>query len=322
LAYLQAGSSAEHFKNLISATGSGGSSRWFGYLQDNWVENGYMLIVGEENVVPMINFDLDTTILGDEPEDFLYTDTCSADEIPDLKLGRIIGNTAAKLTIPLRSSISIFKGESGHYYNPNNALLVSGVDGDPGNQAAMNDISRLASTYIPGASVLHWSDYATYAERNSEFKRRLTSTVRGFIYYQGHGGPDSWCSGLDCWSTSPCPFEPISFGGSHPVVYATACSTGRYWDRHLYGADHESIAEEFLRKGAGVYIGIGWGLGFAHFGYGEQFIRIYTSNPTWTIGEVFKELQRYMSTQISEDAAWRSVIHRYRLFGDPKFGRR
>jgi hypothetical protein len=107
--------------------------------------------------------------------------------------------------------------------------------------------------------------------------------------------------------------------GSHPVVYATACSTGRYWD---VGGDHESIARAFLQKGAVAYIGIGWGLGFAHFGYGEQFINLYSSNPTWTIGQVFKELQRYMSTQISTDSAWRSVIHRYQLFGDPKFGRR
>jgi hypothetical protein len=322
LGYLPSGSSAEHFKNLISATGAGGSSRWFGYLQDNWVHDGYMLILGEENIIPMLNFDLDITVLGDEPEDFLYADTCSADEIPELKLGRIIGNTAANLTIPLRSSISIFKGESGHYYNPVNALLVSGVDSNPDLQAQMHDISRLASMYIPGASVLHWSDYTTYTERNSEFKRRLTSTVRGFIYYQGHGGPDSWCNGLDCWSTSLCPFEPLSLGGSHPVVYATACSTGRYWDRHLYGADHESIAGEFLRKGAGAYIGIGWGLGFAHFGYGEQFINLYSSNLIWTIGQVFRELQRTMSEQISVDHAWRSVIHRYRLFGDPKFGER
>jgi len=326
LGNLPSGTSSTELRRLISATGSGGSSRWFGYLKDNWVHNGYMLIVGEENVIPMINFDLDIgvegAVLGDETEDFLYADTCSADELPELKLGRIIGNTAANLTIPLRSSISIFKGESGHYYNPDNALLVSGVDGNPDLQAQMHDISRLASMYIPGASVLHWSDYETYAERNSEFKGRLTSTVRGFIHYQGHGGPDSWCNGLDCWSTSLCPFEPISLGGSHPVVYATACSTGRYWDRHLYGSDHESVAGEFLRKGAGAYIGIGWGLGFAHFGYGEQFIRIYTSHPTWTIGEVFRELQRYMSTQIPEDAAWRAVIHRYRLFGDPKFGRR
>ena len=320
LGYLPSWTPHEELKRLISATGSGGSSRWFGYLQDNWVDDGYMLIVGEENIVPMLNFDLDMTVIGDEPEDFLYADTCSGDEVPELKLGRIIGNSAANLTIPLRSSISIFKGTSGHYYNPDNALLVSGVDGDPSNQAAMNDISRLASTYIPGASVLHWSNYTTLESRNTEFKRRLISPLKGFIYYQGHGGADSWCNGLDCWTTSLCPFEPISLGGSHPVVYGSCCDTGRYWDVH--DVTHESIAREFFRKGAGVYIGIGWGLGFAHLGYGEQFIRIYTSNPAWTIGQVFKELQRYMSTQISTDPAWRSVIHRYRLFGDPKFGRR
>jgi len=130
LAYLQRGSSAEHFKNLISATGSG--TRWFEFLQDGWVCNGYMLIIGEDNIVPSwapptdmwreyTNGDINCS-------DYYYADTASGDNLPDIKVGRIIGGDVQTMIKPIRASIDVSKHVPGHNFNGSNALLISGPE--------------------------------------------------------------------------------------------------------------------------------------------------------------------------------------------------
>lgn len=45
----------------------------------------------------------------------------------DLTLGRIIGNSAADLIIPIQTSLGVFYGYPGYSFDTSNGLLISGV---------------------------------------------------------------------------------------------------------------------------------------------------------------------------------------------------
>jgi len=290
---------------------------WANSMCPGWVEgNGYLLIVGEREIVPMYNYWVDPSTGTAEPTDYAYTNTdIFSDERPELKVGRILGVDAASLSIPITNSILVYRREAGHSYHVDEALLVSGCDNDPNIQGPYMTqfIENIRSSYIPRAVLLHWSNYSSLSARSNAFKARALG--KGLIFYSDHGGTDSWCGGLDAWPTSECPIEPLDLRGEHPIVFATACATGKYWD---VPSGHESIARVFLENGAAVYIGITWGLGFGHFGYGERFAALYSS-PHPHIGDVFKSMQ---AEKILIDPGWRNVVCRYHLYGDPKFGRR
>lgn len=131
LGYLPSGASAETLDRLIDARGSG-RDRWFEKLCDDWLYNGYLLIVGEEEIVPSFTEEFHdvgprkTTVtvpLSDNP----YADSCSADEgKPELRVGRIIGNTAFELAIPIRISLDVSRGAL--HLDRSDALVVISHD--------------------------------------------------------------------------------------------------------------------------------------------------------------------------------------------------
>jgi len=112
LGYLPEGATAGEFDRLIDARNSG-DDRWFLKLCDGWLTNGYLLIVGETEIVPAFTIvrptpggDRVTIPLSDNP----YADSCSHEDRPDLRVGRIIGNTAYELAVPIRVSIDVSRG--------------------------------------------------------------------------------------------------------------------------------------------------------------------------------------------------------------------
>jgi hypothetical protein len=91
----------------------------------------YLLLVGQADIVPpwptlripapRLNGYGGQVNLSDYP----YANI-REDERPELKVGRILGLTAAELTIPIQASIDVANGMAD--YNASNALLVSGPD--------------------------------------------------------------------------------------------------------------------------------------------------------------------------------------------------
>ena len=59
--------------------------------------------------------------------DFYYADIYEADEMPDIKVGRIIGETALELIKPIRASIDVYTHRG--QYDCSDAYLVSGYEG-------------------------------------------------------------------------------------------------------------------------------------------------------------------------------------------------
>jgi hypothetical protein len=96
-------------------------------LAPGWLSGGYLLLVGESEIVPC----WDTVWCAPERpapwSDHQYSDL-NDDYYPELKVGRIIGTTASELTVPLRNSIAVQVGEGGAHYDGFQVLIVTGVE--------------------------------------------------------------------------------------------------------------------------------------------------------------------------------------------------
>ena len=156
----------------------------------------------------------------------------------------------------------------------------------------------------------HWGD-----RFNTAFKS--SAPGKDFIYWAGHGGPYVWGAGLSPWRM------PSDLGGTNPFVLAPSCSTGRYdfWE----DGDHydDGIAEAFLDKGAGVYVGatVTTNTGTNKAG-GKAYYASYW-HPDLTVGNSFTNLERdawsiFPHTTNMGYIWWRWVLT-YNIYGDPKY---
>ncbi len=101
------------------------SYSWGTLLTPTWRTNGYLLIVGQNNIisaftVPVEGFPL--VPLSDYPYSNL-----SGDEQCELRVGRIIGLTATELTIPIQTSLDVWQGRA--RYDGSRGLMVSAAEG-------------------------------------------------------------------------------------------------------------------------------------------------------------------------------------------------
>ncbi len=103
-------------------------------MGDNWAlrlhsdfsqpAGGYVLLVGETSIIPTWKIPMPDGPIhhSDQP----YSDTSGNDDRPELAVGRIIGNDAARLSKVIRTSIGIHEGLPGYGFDRSDALVVSG----------------------------------------------------------------------------------------------------------------------------------------------------------------------------------------------------
>lgn len=95
---------------------------------------GYLLLVGETDIIPAftipsrVRFRGETSYHTVHLSDSPYADVCGDDNLPELKVGRIIGNTAADLITPISTSIAVHRGDRFLSYDGSHALVASGAD--------------------------------------------------------------------------------------------------------------------------------------------------------------------------------------------------
>jgi hypothetical protein len=105
----RADTGAATVKRLLQSGGA-----WSNQMSATWVDGGYLLLVGETVIIPA------WTWAGIPLSDYPYADT-KGDEKPELRVGRIVGNTAGELAVPIMTSIN-------GVYHGSRALLVSGPE--------------------------------------------------------------------------------------------------------------------------------------------------------------------------------------------------
>lgn len=309
------------------------------YLCPDWNQNGYLLIVGETEIVPTFtvscwdgNYDSrDNTIhWTDSP----YASTGGEDIHPEICIGRIIGNDANDLIIPLETSLKVKKGEK-EFCRSNSpcasAMVISGVgnyqsrftctaadlaDDDQG------DLGSEFEVYFLQGSSYHDDENETADEKRREaFLNNVTD--RDVIVYVGHG----WCNPAEGWANIITTYElrlyGINFGRASPFIFAASCCTGRY------EASGDNFAETMLIKGAGIYIGS------TEISYGgpnciteatndeetNKLFGAWLNHPDKTIAEAWKERRQSIAHErwFENSRYWSTE---YQFYGDPKFDKK
>jgi len=161
-------SSASQMRTAIILTGT--------KLVPGWQNSGYLLLVGESEIVPC----WDTVKRApDRPLpwcDYQYSDV-DDDDYPELRVGRIIGTTAAALTVPIRNSLAVHYAEGGARYDGSKVLLVTGVE-QPSKGDNFTADAGPASQYLHGRgfTASYWGQ-EYFATRSQVLAKALTHTA-------------------------------------------------------------------------------------------------------------------------------------------------
>ncbi len=141
------------------------------------------------------------------------------------------------------------------------------------------------------------------------WKPRMLATIQRLwpwidvLFMRGHGN-----------SAFLSPFSrdeiaQFGWGDKHPFVWGLSCLTGNY-----EGANDQGFAEEFLKQGAGAYIGATRTTGTYHNSNGG---RLFVEG--WDLNEpVGKAHARFERSRAA--AGWRAWVQTYNFYGDPRMG--
>ena len=261
---------------------------------------GYVLIVGGTAVFPAFNLtSADNLISNVRDSDYHYTDT-TGDHYPELIVGRIIGDTTARLVRNLRTAIDTYHYTGQNPYDASDALAFSGtgnyqddlVDG-------ADDVASILSNKGITVSKYHEKDYADDTECVQQFRNRVSG--KDIIYMDAHGSPDS-VGALDSTNITTVTMT------THPVVLANACLSGNYNDGEF--------AEILLYRGAGVYMG---STEISSVSVGRMvfpaLVQVWTTSKS--VGYLLTLVKAAYNSLPGKIAVW---VHEFNYYGDPKFG--
>ncbi|MCJ7702867.1 MAG: Ig-like domain-containing protein, partial [Anaerolineales bacterium] len=312
---------SESLRDLVKQGGI-----WSSKLAPGWTSKGYMLIVGEVNVVSAWwrNYGTVQTTKGDTPlivsyTDYPYGSTFGDEARPEISIARIIGNNTQRLSTALETHIKKAKGTVGYSFSGQNSYLVSGFPKTIGGNS--DDINFLAernkvATMISGSKVTLNTPDLTIKDSNGDIDidattLAITSTVFNSLggvdifFMAGHGNSTSWdvITGPDVYQQN----DP--FGASVPFVFASSCSTAEY-------PNGVSFGEDFLNKEAGAYLGaIKHGLCSGHTcPNADLFFSKWNTNISFA--QALKDTKNALGNGLF-DRFWNGI---YLLFGDAKFG--
>ena len=299
-----AGTYAENYRNrIVNEMGS--------KLKPDWTQFGYLLLVGEGEIIPHRSpFSITINEQGDKRtiilSDFIYANI-SGDLRPELKVGRIIGNTASNLIIPIEQSLAVLQHQ-GAENDGSQALFISGVpkpnDGDRF-RLDVNSGAQYLDQYKKVLSAkLHMEDWGSEVVVQALLKHVLPG--KDYVFYCGHGGSNGWAY----FGTGDVSSANITSKDTRPIVVTVACHTGNYTG---------GFAREFLRYGAGAYVG---GTVMLNVGDNKRHIRNYGLlkhyNKGRRIGNILKAWKTYLTSTAS--LLDRRLLYAMNLYGDPKFG--
>ena len=276
------------------------------------LQNGYVLLVGENDIVPARDLSKSDWLV--RLSDLWYGDTDHDWPNPERVVGRIIGNSASGLSLPIEASIQVQKGEPGYDFDRDQALVLAGTgDGrsmfeqnaDEVSQELINEFNLVLTAYQQalqdaGQIINDW------------FQANVPD--QDVIYYRDHSSESSWGDGATVVGVSDFGgTDPVEFGSSKPFVFACSCLSGNY--------DGISIAEAFLVGGAAAYIGATevsdrfWNNEAC-----TEFYQLWVDSPL-SIGQALRDTKR----DVTEGDWWSNYegdrwAAEYNLYGDPKYG--
>ncbi len=298
----------------------GGS--WSSKLVDGWSSNGFLLIVGETEIIPSWNRVIGTfyTTLGDYTwkvfTDNPYANTYGDERKPELSIARIIGSNAKELKKVIETSLKVLLKEPGYGFDRSKAILVSGFPSNlmGGFDGQVDAVANAIKKKTPSVSTdkIDTPDFKQYNPSTGKINENYTNLVvdsvffgatngRSIIFLAGHGNWDHWDK-IDKYDVSK-QIDP--FGWTNPFVFASSCKTGIY-------SGVTGISEAFLQKGAAVYLGAvesgGW------TAYSTKFF------DSWDLNEPISQAVKQVKASLGDEAQDKIWLNVYHVYGDAKFG--
>ena len=190
--------------------------------------------------------------------------------------------------------------------------MVSGKPKASEPPTLFSDPINSGATYLDDIKQINTSVYHYKASAVNSDSVRQRLKYKDLVVVCTHGGP-SGLSGVI--SAGNLTSGDILAYNTRPVVIAFACHTGNYTD------PNGSIAKDFLKNGAGVYLGAtvmtNTGDPGAQVGGNHQFLKYW--NKGSRTGDVFRSWKIDLSASAPGTTALR-LMYCLNLYGDPKFG--
>ena len=306
---------------LVQIERTGDGLRGSDGVADHWLSNGYLLIVGETEVVESFEITIrkewlwwtleERTV---QTSDLFYGDT--NDHIdPELRVGRVIGDDPTELIVPIQASVNVARGEPGFEFDRSHALAVSGRgDGVSSFEENVDNVSASLDDEF-SVRILKQREIEDRGDSaNTEFKAH--DADRDVVFFRDHCGPTAWGDSTAVVSTGDFgAADPVDFEDARPFVFACCCQAGQYEDDPEDAADADNIAESFLHNGSAVYIGSTENSQRSTNNDACLWFYDHWVDTTETIGEVFRDLKVHLGG--FEGDYWSLE---YNLYGDPKYG--
>lgn len=296
---------------------------WSSKLKSGWSSNGYLLLVGETEIIPTWSRNLGTyeTTVGDYTWNVLtdspYANTYGEESKPELSIGRIIGNDAKELRNVIETSLNILLKKPGYEFDRSHVLLVSGFPDEvmKNFKGQVDAVSTVIGQKTPNTilSKINTPDYAQYDSSTGKIDEKVTekaieyiffSSTKGkdIIFFAGHGNWNNWDGKIH---NTDVLSQTDPFGWTNPFVFASSCKGGEY----SFGS---GLAESFLQKGAVVYLGATESGGWTP--YSKKFFEMWDLNEP--ISLAVKQTKASLGNDL-KDRLWSSMYH---VYGDAKFG--
>lgn len=272
---------------------------WADKMAPDWVNSGYLLIVGESDIVPAFanSWELSGEICYIESTDGFYGNTADGIKEPEISVGRIISNNAKKMREHIERTMDVLDGDPN--FDKSDALVMAGRNKGAGGEAAFINMTleRWSIRDILG----DMGFFVAELEDPDDPEFFTAAMNKDVIHLAGHGNWEH-CDVITCDDVKAS-FDP---GETAPLIYANSCLTGKY----TMGA---SLAEVFLEHGAVAYIGA-TEISYAPYSkyLAEGYHRRYDVGVN--AGLSLKEAKRHCAGDTAF-ARYNSAI--FHLFGDP-----
>ncbi|MFO8036540.1 MAG: C25 family cysteine peptidase [Anaerolineales bacterium] len=230
--------SGRTLKDNIGYTGMGYSGDWANRMDESFFHGGYVLLVGETNILP--SFDIsgfhvkmgDTVYTSVRDTDYPYTDIWNEDGWPELRVGRILGRNPRELIEALHASVGVELGRKS--FDRSHALLVSGhEDTWEGFIDRANMIAANMESHGIEVDFVHTEYYTTLTQLLRE-----ALVIRGD--YECTGIPGHEIDGTPCPKTHP----PTALSDLEALISKSEAEQVEEDRRGIPGVYHTSYSSE------------------------------------------------------------------------------
>ena len=302
---------------------------WSKQLDPGYTSDGYLLLVGETNIIPGFYRYFDTVkssngqtwILDTAYADYPYASTFGDELRPELNISRIIGENPDALNILLETNLNLYEGNPGYHFGGLLNLVVDGferaihggaspIDFDGETARVIKQLKgAIIGYHTPGDTIFDNQGIIDKAATTQAIISQFFSLTpnQDVIFMAAHGNAGSWdvIKGTDVFAQS----NP--FGGSNPFVFASSCSTAQY-------VGGVSFAEDFLKKKAAAYLGaVNHGMCFQSPGQCPNADLFFSK---WDGNIPFSKALKLTKNATGNGLDQRYWIGIYNLLGDAKFG--